>query len=507
MTYPDPTDAQSSARQANLGAGAAPCLSWPRHGLTRADWAALAAALADGRLILLALWADTIRVHVLVVDATTLTAIPASIQVEAGGYPALSPTCPAAALFERMIHDLWGHVAEAAGGLRPWLDHGNWTQSKPMAIRPDAPRPPYEPPDPPASDCDPLMQLPLGPVWGRFAAAAQLRLTLDGPRIVAAECRLGFTHKGTLTLVRGKAPRTAARFAARLSADATVAHSVAFAAATEAASAVVAPPRAIALRIVMLEIERIAGHLDNLAEIGRLAGALPVQARCGLLREMLLRASASAFGHRLMMDCVIPGGVAADLADGGPEIILRMLGDISSQLQVIRRLHDGSALSARLAGVGRAERALVTLFGVGGVAGRASGRRFDARTFGDGYDSLALRQVVRHDGDAAARQQLRIREIEESLRVISAALDQPPAGPLTVALPQISGEGLGCAESVRGDVWHWLRLDHGQVAAFFPRDPGWALWPLMERVLQHAAVDDVDLIRASFALPASGMDL
>jgi hypothetical protein len=52
-----------------------------------------------------------------------------------------------------------------------------------------------------------------------------------------------------------------------------------------------------------------------------------------------------------------------------------------------------------------------------------------------------------------------------------------------------------------------LRLDHGQIAAAFPRDPGWALWPLAERVLENAAADDAGIIRASFALPASGMDL
>ncbi len=82
-----------------------------------------------------------------------------------------------------------------------------------------------------------------------------------------------------------------------------------------------------------------------------------------------------------------------------------------------------------------------------------------------------------------------------------------PAGPVSVALPQVSGEGIGCAESIRGDVWHWLRLDHGQIAAVFPRDPGWALWPLAEHILPYAYPEDVDLIRASFALPASAMDL
>jgi Ni,Fe-hydrogenase III large subunit len=71
----------------------------------------------------------------------------------------------------------------------------------------------------------------------------------------------------------------------------------------------------------------------------------------------------------------------------------------------------------------------------------------------------------------------------------------------------VSGEGFGCAESVRGDVWCWLRLDHGQIASSFPRDPGWALWPLAERVLAGEAMEDVALVRSSLGLPASGMDL
>ena len=78
---------------------------------------------------------------------------------------------------------------------------------------------------------------------------------------------------------------------------------------------------------------------------------------------------------------------------------------------------------------------------------------------------------------------------------------------MTAVLPQVSGEGIGCAESGRGDIWHWLRIDHGQIAAAFPRDPGWGQWPAAERALVGARADDVDLIRTSLGLSASGMDL
>ncbi len=493
----------------------APCLPWTRIVLAPDDWVAMAAS----PLVLVGVWADTQQVHALFLDEAALTAIPVSTpvesrlgsglgsSVESGAYPALSTLRPHAAWFERMIHDLWGHAAVAGLDPRPWLDHGDWPQSSPMAVRPGPPRPPHIPPDLPPTVADPPMLLPLGPIWARIDEPAHLRLTLDGSAIVAAEARLGYAHKGNLALVRGKAPRTAARFAARLSADATVAHSTAFAAAIETALGVSAPPRAVALRTAVLEIERVAGHLDNLAETGRLVSVLPVHTICGFLRELLLRASATVFGHRLMMDCVTPGGVASDIADGGPEIILRALGDISTQLPVIRRLHDGTALTARLAGIGRADRTLVTALGVGGVVGRASGRPFDARALASATSSPTRYHASRHDGDAAARQHQRISEIEHSLHLIGAALDGLPPGPLTVTLPPISGEGIACVESIRGDVWHWLRLDHGQIAGFFPRDPGWVLWPLAEHILRNNAATDADLIRTSLALPASAVDL
>jgi Ni,Fe-hydrogenase III large subunit len=482
------------------------CRPWIRHILSHAEWTTLAHASVAESWPLLAHWADTVQAHALFLDPEALTVVPVSTPVEAGGYPALSPILPGATWYERMIHDLWGHSAVGGTDERPWLDHGAWPHSRPMATRPE-PRTVTEPPMLAGPGEDDAMVLPLGPVWGRVDEAAHLRLTLDGPVIRRAEALLGFTHKGTLTLMRGKSPR-AARFAARLSGDATVAHSVAFAQATEAATDVAAPARAVALRMVMAEVERIAAQFDNLAEVGRLAGSEIVRTRCGALRETLLRASDAAFGHRLMMDCVVPGGVSTDIAAGGSQVILRALGDIASQLESIRRLHDGPALSSRLSGLGRAEAKWVAALGTGGVAGRASGRGFDVRSvFSPEYAGLAPRIAIRPEGDAAVRQQLRIFEISESLRLVGAALDALPDGPLTVAVPPVSGEGIGCAESVRGDVWHWLRLDHGQIAAVFMRDPGWALWPLAERVLENAAADDAELIRASLALPASGMDL
>jgi Ni,Fe-hydrogenase III large subunit len=480
------------------------CRPWRRHDLSAADWAETARAAAAESRVLLAHWADAARVYALFLDPDAGAAVPVSTAVEAGVYPALSPVLPSAALYERMIHDLFGHRADGAGDLRPWLDHGAWPCAHPMAARPSPPRPESDLLD--FSDQDRHMVLSTGPVGGLIGEAAHLRLTLDGPAIHRADSLLGFTHKGTLSLMRGKSPRNAARFAARLSADSTVAHSIAFAAAAEAALEVAAPPRAQRLRVILLETERIAVHLDTIAEIARLAGARSVSARCGALRETVLRACQSAFGHRLMMDCVVPGGVAADIVAGGAEALVRALGDVASGLPEIRRQHDGTALASRLSGLGRISGAMAV--SAGGIAGRAAGRGFDARSaLMPAYGHLAPPPATQKAGDAAARQAVRLDEIEQSLHLVGCALDTLPAGPVAAALPQGSGEGIGCAESSRGDVWHWLRIDHGQIAAAFPRDPGWVLWPLAEAALAGAMAEDADIIRTSFALPASGMDL
>ena len=438
------------------------CRPWPRSALTTEQWSALMRV----EVTLLAAWADTIHVYALWRDAASGSVLLVSIAVESGFYPALSPHHPVAALYERTIRDLWGHMA-ADGADRPWLDHGHWPHTWPLAVRP-GPRPSSaDPPEFLETPGDTIMQWPIGPVGPGIGEAAHLRLTLNGTRIVRAESRLGYTHKGTLTLMRSKSPRVAARFAARLAGDATVAHSIAFAAATETALAVEVPPRAAALRDLMAALERIGTRLDDLTTLVGMLGADYLQGRCGLQQEYLRRGMAATFGHRLMMDCVVPGGVAGDADANGLSAMRQVLGALLATVPAIRGYFQTDVVAGRLTGLG----------------------------------------VVKRQGDAAERCQKRLDAIAADAAAAIALLRDLPEGSLSVALPLHSGEGLGTAPSARGDIWHWLRLDHGQIAAVFPNDPGWTLWPLAEAVLVGADARDAALICCSLGLPVSGMDL
>jgi Ni,Fe-hydrogenase III large subunit len=486
------------------------CLPWPRHVLAHEDWGRMAAALADEpTLALLALWADTGQVHALLRDEPTGEPLLASTAIEAGSYPALSPGRPLGAWFERMVQDLWGHTALGGTDLRPWLDHGHWPHTAPMALRPGAARGAPEPPEFLRIADGELDQIPLGPVHGGIEPPSHLRLTGRGESIVTLEARLGYTHKASLTLMRGKSPRAAARFAARLSGEATVAHAIAFARATEAASQCEVPPRAVVLRAVMAELERIAGHLGDLGAVAATAGFGHPAARCSWHGEAIRRAVNLAFGHRLMMDCVIPGGVAGDSAPGAIEAIKPALGALAIELPELRRSFARAPLAAQLSGVALVTAEPVMRYAAGGVIGRASGRDNDLRRSPGypPYPELELAMPLLSEGDAAARASVRLNEIAQSIRLLQTLSDRMPDGPVSAPLQPVSGEGIGFAEGPRGDIWHWLRLDHGQIASVFMRDPAWAHWPILEAVMAGGLAEDLPLVQASLGLSSSGVDL
>ena len=487
------------------------CAPFPRRLLSQQDWALLATHLStEPGLDLLALWADPTHIHALFHDPDSATFLPASVAVEVGLYPALSPARPAAAWFERMIRDLWGHTAADGTDQRPWLDHGHWPATPPLAARPLPNLAAVEPLEFLPFEGEGLHQIAVGPVHAGIIEPGHFRFTCNGETVVRLEIRLGYLHKGTLGLLRGKSPRAAARFAARLSGDSTVAHALAFAHAAEAACATPAPKRAAHLRGVMAELERLANHLGDIGAIVNDASFPLLQARFAWHREAVLRATQTCFGHRLMMDAIIPGGVAVDLAEGGAEALAVVLDQLQSALPTLTHLYDDtSSLVDRMQGTGTLTPELAARFAAGGVIGRASARRFDARRIPGyaPYDRLDVSVPLLETGDVDGRVRVRLAEIHETMRLLRLLLDELPDGPLALPLPMASGEGIGWAEGFRGDIWHWLRLEGGLITAAFLADPSWRQWPLLEAAIEGNIVADFPLCNKSFNCSYSGVDL
>ncbi len=315
-------------------------------------------------------------------------------------------------------------------------------------------------------------------------------------------------HKGIDALMAGAEIGAAARLAGRVSGDSTVAYAIAFARAVEAALGVAPPARAVWLRALMAELERLANHLGDIGAICNDASLSIMLAHCAMLRERVLRASAACFGHRLMMDCVVPGGVTRDLADEAP--VRMVLGELHDRFQRLVHLYDGTAsLQGRTVGTGIVKPELVRRFGAGGYVGRAAGRDVDARRRPGypPYDALAFEVPVLSEGDVNARVWIRIKEVEQSLRLVDQILDRLPVGPVRTELPAGSGEGYALVEAFRGDVFTWVRIDDGCVVRSHLRDPSWFQWPLLEAAIEGNIVADFPLCNKSFNCSYSGHDL
>ena len=486
---------------------------WPRWIVPVSLWQAARAHLVQNELTLLDLWAEPGWMHMALLDEQTPRIAIASLDCASGHFPSIGAQHPPAIRLERAVQDLYGLVAEGALDRRPWLDHGRWGVTHPLGTMAPSPAPP-RPPEPFAFlpvQGESLHQIAVGPVHAGIIEPGHFRFTANGETVVRLEQRLGYVHRGLAGLMRGASLAQAAKLAGRVSGDSTVAYALAFARAVEAALGVAVPTRAHWLRALMAELERLANHLGDIGAICNDASFSMMHTHCAILRELVLRAADGCFGHRLMRDCIVPGGVAGDLDAPGMAALAALVGQIRGRFPALIELYDRTtSLQDRTVATGILRPALARQFGAGGYVGRASGRAFDARralAYAP-YEMLHFEVPGRADGDVNARVWIRIGEVGQSLGMIEQILTELPAGALRAEFAPGAGEGAALVEGFRGDIWAWLRLDaDGRIAQCRLRDPSWFQWPLLEAAVEGNIVADFPLCNKSFNCSYAGHDL
>ncbi|HRQ65241.1 MAG TPA: NADH-quinone oxidoreductase subunit C [Xanthomonadaceae bacterium] len=485
---------------------------WPRALASVETWRAAAARLARGDWELLGLWGESEGVHMAVREPASGTAAVLSLAC-AEHFPSVAQLHPPAQRLERAIKDLCGLEASGAPDARPWLDHGRWPLASPLG-RAHARTPAALDYAFLATEGEDIHRIPVGPVHAGIIEPGHFRFSAFGETVVRLEQRLGYVHKGTETLLANAEIPGAAMLAGRVSGDSTVAYALAFARALEAATGTEVPPRAHWLRALLAELERVANHFGDWGAICNDASFALLHAHCGVWREHVLRAADACFGHRLMMDRVVPGGVACDLDDAGEAMLRLLMAQVGAALPSLIDTYENTAsLQDRTVGTGFVHPDLARQFGAGGFVGRASGRDFDARRdlAYPPYDQLEFQVPVFQQGDVDARVWMRIREIEQSIGLVKQILDGMPGGdPAPSALTAVAAatEGIAVVEGFRGDILVWLRLDaSGRIRRCHLRDPSWFQWPLLEAAIEGNIVADFPLCNKSFNCSYSGHDL
>ena len=511
-----------------LTAAKVPCnLRAVRADVTAAELILACRAAADQRARLVALWGSDdrdrgrgLRLSVALIDADGITLLEHRLPDTNADYPDLARIFPAASRMQRAARDLVG-VASDADDQHRWLRHASWAPDTFPLQRDfvaasngavaDEPYPFVR------VEGDGVHEIPVGPVHAGIIEPGHFRFQVVGEKVLRLEQRLGYVHKGIEKRFESMSIIEGARLAGRVSGDSTVAYAWAYAHAVEAIAGVAVPPRATWLRALALERERIANHLGDLGYLGNDGGLAFGLAQFSRLKEDVLRVNQAAFGHRMAMDYIVPGGVARDVDASGGASMVGQCDALDREVTTLRGIFDEHAgLQDRFRNCGFVTPALAAQLGLTGLAGRASGQAFDLRCDypTPPYTELDVRMATRNDGDVAARVAVRFDEVKESLRLIRAIVTGLPASDLTgdvrLPLPPITPHrtGLGFVEGWRGPVF--VALESGPASAIHrchPHDPSWTNWPVLEHAVIGNIVPDFPLINKSFNLSYSGHDL
>ena len=435
-----------------------------------------------------------------------------SLPPELHHIPSITPFFPGASRMERAIQDLWGITVPDNHDGRRWLDHGLWERA-PLTGN-DLPKHPEKGDYPFVRvEGEGVHEIPVGPVHAGMIEPGHFRFQVVGEKVLRMEERLGYTHKGIDGLSRNLPWEKGVKLAGRVSGDTTVGHSLAYSLSVEAALGMEVPKRGQFLRGLLLERERIANHLGDLGALANDAGLSFGLSQFLILKEDFLRQNQTLFGHRLLMDLVLPGGVIKDLA---PEAIAQMSEEASRilrEVEILQTIFDEhGGLQDRFFGTGVLLPDIAQTMGLCGVCGRASGQPSDLRSLWKmpPFDEMEFTPALETGGDVRARVAVRFFEVRESLRIVRDILLKLPGGDIFTEPPSgVNGrEGISAVEGWRGEILCWSRLGGGNmVMASHFHDPSWILWPALEMAIPGNLVADFPLINKSFNPSYSGHDL
>ncbi len=434
--------------------------------------------------------------------------------------PSQAPVYPAANRSERHSQDMFGIDFSDHPDNRPWVRHKAWKKNQ-YPLRDDFPLT-GSPEQITTADTDyqfvkargaGVYEIPVGPVHAGIIEPGHFRFQAVGETILNLEERLGYVHKGIEKLAVNQTPEQCARLAARVSGDSTVAHGWAACRAMEQAAEISIPERAAFTRGILLERERIANHLGDIGAICNDVGFAFAQMQFSRLRELWLRGNAQYFQHRLLMDCIVPGGVSRDLSTEDCQAMLLEFQGLRKELDEILPAVDlNSSLEDRLFTAGFLSEQTAAAFGTLGYVGRASGQNRDVRRDWphSPYDQLTFKVIVENQGDVASRVWVRVKEIFVAIKLLQQMLEKLPDGELIThwQTPDTNSEGIGIVEGWRGEIVSYVRFNNNnQITRFYPRDPSVINWPALEKIVLNNIVPDFPVCNKSLNGSYSGHDL
>ncbi|HTR74139.1 MAG TPA: NADH-quinone oxidoreductase subunit C [Solirubrobacterales bacterium] len=428
---------------------------------------------------------DHLRWNALFASGSTTRVL--TLAVGAGrSAPSIVDLLPAADWDEREAHDLYGVEFEGRASLRPLLDHAAPTESWTVPVRGEG-----------------TFEVAVGPIHAGVIESGHFRFHVVGERILHLDLRLFYKHRGLERAAEGMEPAAGIAFAQRACGACAVSNSVAYALAAEAALGLVADREIRRARTLLLELERLYNHLNDIAQICAGVGFAPGNMAFAALKERALRLNEGLVGHRFLFGSVAVGA-------GGPQVSsvdadalrgdLRELGEDAASAW--RELAFAASVQARFDDVGVLAASDAAALGVVGPAARAAGIAADCRSWSPGLwygTGFAPALPSRPLGDVAARLEVRGIELTATLELLRELLAEP-IGPGCSGPGEADLCGVARVESPRGETVCVAELRAGRLDRLHLRTASYANWPGLAHATADNLLPDFPLINKSFEL-------
>jgi Ni,Fe-hydrogenase III large subunit/Ni,Fe-hydrogenase III component G len=445
-------------------------------------------------------------------------------------YPSITPEVPAAHWYEREIKDLFGIVPEGHPDPRPLVLHGMYPEGV-HPLRRDLGhediRRRLNPGNPGNYEFmkvggEGVYEIPVGPVHAGIIEPGHFRFSAVGETIYYLEPRLFYTHKGIEKLFEAKLFEEGLALAERVSGCSSFAHSCAYSMAVERAAGIEAPPRALAARTVLLELERLYNHIGDIGNMCAGTGFALGNMEGAAIKEKLMALDERLTGSRYLRGINRIGGVNADVCGMAGDILFT-LDEVKSLFSDYMAFFTGTVSHMeRLENTGRLSPDIAGRLGATGIAARASGVNDDIRTAHPYlmYGSLEFESHMRMRGDVLSRVQVRADEAECSFAMLETLLSEIPGEKSISSRPAKEKEikplrleplsgALGYVEGPRGSIFYFVKADAEGTRPLRvkARSASFCNWPVVPFAVHGNIVPDFPLINKSFNLSYSGCDL
>jgi formate hydrogenlyase subunit 5 len=419
---------------------------------------------------------------------------------------------------EREAKDLFGLTFEGHPRLGQFILHEDWTEdAAPMRPGFDArkattrrkPNPRWEPPT--IVTAPGAFAMPIGPVFSDFAESAHFLLETVGEDVIRTIPRFFYKYRGVEKIAEGQTPDRVLLLAERFSGTSAFAHGLAFCQAVEAICGLTVPSRALVLRSVFAELERLRHHAAVITGICHSTALVVADSQAGLIEEELLRLSCEVADHRYLFGLVTPGGLFRDLSECASKCLAEGAAHAAAQLRALHQaLRYSSSFLDRLEEVGIVSHDNALVYGLVGPIARAAGIADDMRKLFPyaAYQSLHFVTPTLREGDGYARLRVLFHEAEQSATIIRHLLSELPDAPVAGPTAKLrAGTALSAVEAPHGAAFHWIRLNEdGTVARYHVTPPSFPNWHGFRLAAENFAFQDFPIILASFGLSNAECD-